>query len=92
MKLSPFESEYADSALPKLEGSPATHADVRVGADAETPWTQMSALLGTTVIQGVQSFYLAKRSRQYFSDLPESDDRVGRAIDCLLYTSPSPRD
>lgn len=41
----------------------------------------MSVLLGTTVIQAVQSFYLAKRSRQYFSDLPESDDRVGRAID-----------
>lgn len=81
MELSPFESEYADSALPKFEGAPATHAEVRVGADAETPWTQMSALLGTTVIQAVQSFYLAKRSRQYFSDLPERDDRVGRAID-----------
>lgn len=60
------------SALPKFEGAPA---------DAETPWTQMSALLRTTVIQAVQSFYLAKRSRQYFSDLPERDDRVGRAID-----------
>ena len=41
----------------------------------------MSALLGTTVIQAVQSFYLAKRSRQYFSDLPEDDDRVGQAIE-----------
>jgi hypothetical protein len=40
----------------------------------------MSVLLGTTVIQAVQSFYLAKRSQQYFSDLPENDDRVGRAI------------
>jgi hypothetical protein len=40
----------------------------------------MSALLGTTAIQAVQSFYLAKRSRQYFSDLLENDDRVGRAI------------
>ena len=27
----------------------------------------MSILMGTTVIQAVQSFYLAKRSRQYFS-------------------------
>lgn len=80
MKLSPFESEYADSVLPTFEGAPATHAAVRTSADAETPWTQMSALLGTTVIQAVQSFYLAKRSRQYFSDLPENDDRVGRAI------------
>ncbi|MFD1914779.1 hypothetical protein [Paeniglutamicibacter kerguelensis] len=41
----------------------------------------MSALLGTTVIQAVQSFYLAKRSSQYFSDLPENDDRVGQAIE-----------
>lgn len=80
MKISPFESEYADSVLPALNGDPATHAAVRVGADAETPWTQMSVLLGTTVIQAVQSFYLAKRSVQYFSDLPENDDRVGRAI------------
>lgn len=79
MKISPFESEYADSVLPTFEGDPATHAAVRVSADAETPWTQMSVLLGTTVIQAVQSFYLAKRSGQYFSDLPENDDRVGRA-------------
>jgi hypothetical protein len=41
----------------------------------------MSVLLGTTVIQAVQSFYLAKRSGQYFSDLPENDDRVGQAIE-----------
>lgn len=80
MKITPFESEYADSVLPTLEGNPATHAAVRASADVETPWTQMSALLGTTVIQAVQSFYLAKRSGQYFSDLPESDDRVGRTI------------
>lgn len=80
MKQRPFESEYADSVLPAFEGAPATHAAVRVGADAEIPWTQMSVLLGTTVIQAVQSFYLAKRSRQYFSDLPDSDDRVGHAI------------
>lgn len=80
MELSPFESEYADSVLPAFEGDPATHATVRVSADAETPWTQMSVLLGTTVIQAVQSFYLAKRSEQYFSDLPEKDDRVGRVI------------
>jgi hypothetical protein len=81
MKLSPFESEYADSVLPTFQGAPAGHDEVRISADAETPWTQMSALLGTTVIQAVQSFYLAKRSRQYFSDLPENDDRVGRAIE-----------
>lgn len=80
MQLPPFESEYADSALPTFQGAPATHAALRASADAEIPWTQMSVLLGTTVIQAVQSFYLAKRSRQYFSDLPESDDRVGRAI------------
>lgn len=80
MKLSPFESEYADSVLPTFEGDPATHAAWRVSADAETPWTQMSVLLGTTAIQAVQSFYRAKRYRQYFSDLPENDDRVGRAI------------
>lgn len=81
MKLSSFESEYADSVLPIFEGAPATHNAVRIGSDAETPWTQMSALLGKTVLQAVQSFYLAKRSRQYFSDLPENDDRVGRAIE-----------
>jgi hypothetical protein len=40
----------------------------------------MSVLLGTTVIQAVQSFYLAKRSRQYFSDLPENGDRVGQVL------------
>lgn len=80
MEISPFESEYADSVLPALDGDPATHAAVRVSADAEAPWTQMSVLLGTTVIQAVQSFYLAKRSEQYFSDLPENDDRVGRAF------------
>ncbi|RNL60666.1 hypothetical protein EFK50_20365 [Nocardioides marmoriginsengisoli] len=80
MKQPPFESEYADSVLPVFEGAPATHAAVRVSADAEIPWTQMSVLLGTTVIQAVQSFYLAKRSRQYFNDLPENDDRVGHAI------------
>lgn len=81
MKLSPFESEYPDSALPTFQGDPATHAMVSSSANAETPWTQMSALLGSTVIQAVQSFYLAKRSRQYFSDLPENDDRVGQAIE-----------
>lgn len=81
MKLSPFESEYADSVLPTFQGAPAGHDEVRISADAETPWTQMSALLGTTVIKAVQSFYLAKRSRQYFNDLPENDDRVGRAIE-----------
>ena len=80
MKLSPFESEYADSVLPTFEGAPATHSVVRMSADAETPWTQMSVLLGTTVIQAVQSFYLAKRSMQYFGDLPENDDRVAKAI------------
>jgi len=80
MKVPPFASEYADSVLPTFEGAPATHAEVRIGADAEIPWTQMSVLLGTTVIQAVQSFYLAKRSRQYFSDLPEKGDRVGQAI------------
>lgn len=80
MKLNKFESEYADSALPTFQSDPATHSAVRVSADAETPWTQMSALLGTTVIQAVQSFYLAKRSWQYFNDLPENDDRVGQAI------------
>lgn len=80
MKLSPFESEYADSVLPTFEGAPATHSVVRMSADAETPWTQMSVLLGTTVIEAVQSFYLAKRSLQYFSDLPEKNDRVGEAI------------
>ncbi|WP_339619773.1 hypothetical protein [uncultured Salinibacterium sp.] len=81
MKLSPFESEYADSALPTFEGGPATHDVARTNANAEAPWTQMSVLLGTTVIQAVQSFYLAKRSRQYFRDLPENDDRVGQAIE-----------
>lgn len=81
MKLPPFESEYPDSAVPIFQGAPATHDAVRISADAETPWTQMSALLGKTVLQAVQSFYLAKRSRQYFSDLPENDDRVGRAIE-----------
>lgn len=80
MKLPPFESEYADSVLPTFQGAPATHDEVRISSDAETPWTQMSALLGTTVIQAVQSFYLAKRSSQYFSDMPENDDRVGEAI------------
>lgn len=80
MKRPPFESEYADSVLPVFEGAPATHAAIRASADAEIPWTQMSVLLGTTVIQAVQSFYLAKRSRQYFNDLAENDDRVGRAI------------
>ncbi|MBF4566586.1 hypothetical protein [Plantibacter sp. VKM Ac-2876] len=32
------------------------------------------------MIQAVQSFYLAKRSMHYFSDLLEADDRVGMAI------------
>lgn len=41
----------------------------------------MSALLGKTVIQAVETFYLAKRSRQYFIDLPDNDDRVGQAIE-----------
>ena len=41
----------------------------------------MSALLGNTVIQAVETFYLAKRSRQYFIDLPDNDDRVGQAIE-----------
>lgn len=67
MRLSPFESEYADSVLPTFEGAPATHAAVRASADAESPWTQMSALLGATIVQAVQSFYLAKRTRQYES-------------------------
>lgn len=79
MKLS-FESEFADSAVPTFQGKPAGHDQVRNSSDVETPWTQMSALLETTVLQAVQSFYLAKRSRQYFSDLPEHDDRVGQAI------------
>ncbi len=81
MKLSSFESEYADSALPTFRGTPAGHDEVRISSDAETPWTQMSALLGSTMIQAVQSFYLAKRSRQYFSDLPDNDDRVGQAME-----------
>jgi hypothetical protein len=81
MKLSSFESEYADSALPTFQGKPAGHDEVRISSDVETPWTQMSALLETTVLQAVQSFYLAKRSRQYFSDLPENGDRVGQAIE-----------
>lgn len=81
MKLSPFESEYADSVLPTFQGDPATHHTVRNSADAETPWTQMSALLETTVLRAVRSFYMAKRSRQYFSDLPENNDRVGQAIE-----------
>lgn len=81
MKRSSFESEYADSVLPTFQGAPATHSAVRISADAETPWTQMSDLLGKTVLQAVQSFYLAKRSMQYFSDLPENDDRVGQAIE-----------
>ncbi|MFE4229949.1 hypothetical protein ACFRJ8_18905 [Arthrobacter sp. NPDC056886] len=81
MKRSSFESEYADSVLPTFQGAPATHDAVRIGADVETPWTQMSDLLGNTVLQAVQSFYLAKRSMQYFSDLPDDDDRVGRAIE-----------
>ena len=80
MKLSSFESEYADSAVPTFQGKPAGHDEVRLSSEVETPWTQMSALLETTVIQAVQSFYLAKRSRQYFSDLQENDDRVGQAI------------
>lgn len=80
MKPPPFESEYADSVLPTFEGDPATHGMLRVSADAEIPWTQMSVLLGTTATKAVQTFYLAKRFHQYFSDLPESDDRVGRAI------------
>lgn len=62
-----FQSEHADSVLPSFDGAPATQFVLRVSADAETPWTQMSILMGTTVIQAVQSFYLAKRSRQYFS-------------------------
>lgn len=77
MKPPPFESEYADSLLPTFEGSPATHAELAASADDEIPWTQMSALLGSTVINAVQSFYLAKRTRQHFSNLPEDDDRVG---------------
>jgi hypothetical protein len=80
MKRSLFESEYKDSALPTFQGAPATHDEVRISSDVETPWTQMSDLLGTTVLQAVQSFYLAKRSMQYFSDLPDEDDRVGHAI------------
>lgn len=80
MELPPFESEYADSALPAFAGAPAEHNEVRDKSDAETPWTQMSVLLGNTVLEAVRSFYLAKRSRQYFRDLPEDDDRVGHAI------------
>lgn len=80
MKLSRFESEYADSVLPTFSDSPATHAELATSADAEIPWTQMSTLLGSTVISAVQTFYLAKRTRQYFSDLPEDDDRVGRVM------------
>lgn len=80
MKPPRFESEYEDSALPTFAGSPATHAELATSADAEIPWTQMSALLGSTVINAVQSFYLAKRTRQYFSDLPEGGDRVGRVV------------
>lgn len=81
MKISSFESEYADSVLPVFQGAPAIHDVVRMSSDAETPWTQMSVILGTTVIQAVQSFYLAKRSIQYFRDLPENDDRVGQVIE-----------
>lgn len=40
----------------------------------------MSALLGSTVIGAVQTFYLAKRTRQYFSNLLEGGDRVGRVM------------
>jgi hypothetical protein len=80
MKPPPFESEYADSALPTFQGEPATHRMLRVSADAEIPWTQMSVLLGTTAVKAVQTFYLAKRFHQYFRDLPEGDDRVGHAI------------
>lgn len=40
----------------------------------------MSTLLGSTVITAVQSFYLAKRSLEYFSDLSKDDDRVGRVV------------
>lgn len=76
-----FESEYADSALPTFAGSPATHAELSTSADAEIPWTQMSALLGSTVNTAIQSFYLAKRTRQYFSDLPKDGDRVGRVVE-----------
>lgn len=43
----------------------------------------MSVLLGKTVIEAVHSFYLAKRTRQYFRDLPENDDRVGRGLDAI---------
>ncbi|MFW5469946.1 hypothetical protein ACOCJ4_07870 [Knoellia sp. CPCC 206435] len=32
------------------------------------------------MINAVQSFYLAKRTRQYFSNLPEDDDRPGRVM------------
>ena len=80
MKQSRFESEYADSDLPTFEGAPATHAAVRVSSDAEIPWTQMSVLLGDTVLQAAKSFYLAKRSMQHFADLSEGEDPVGEAI------------
>lgn len=80
MKPQRFESEYPDSVLPRFPGGPATHAQLATSADAEIPWTQMSALLGSTVISAVQTFYLAKRTRQYFSDLPEGEDRVGRVM------------
>lgn len=80
MKSPRFESEYADSVLPRFSGSPATHAELATGAAAEIPWTQMSALLGSTVISAVQTFYLAKRTRQYFNTLPEGGDRVGRVM------------
>lgn len=78
-----FESEYEDSVVPTFKGAPATHAQMRDSADAEDPATQTSVLLGTTVIQAVESFYLAKRFMQYFGDLPENDDRVGQAIESI---------
>lgn len=80
MVKSRFESEYAESSIPEFRGHPAPHRTLRESADAEPPWWQMSVLLRNTAMQAVQSFYLAKRHLQYFSELPQNDDRVGRAV------------
>lgn len=64
MKIPPFESEYDNSALPKVVGDPLGNEPLNVHVLAMNPIQRVESSQRILILDAVQSFYLAKRYRQ----------------------------
>jgi hypothetical protein len=84
VKVQPFESEFADSDLPTIDGTQLSHSVLRAHMDGLPASHRVSRSQQDVVVDAVGNFYLAKRFREIVLPFDGFSDGIGhRALEAI---------